>query len=370
MSERSCRMDCRVKPGNDDIESHSRGANAPELCRAIPKNELQSIKPERSARFGSERFGGFMRKKQLKESGTPPLNSSYALPRTKLGRSGRCGSAASNDRVGTALRAFAPPTLALFSDPQCQTATHPLVTTGSPAMTTRNCIAAMRVASGSASRKLASNGREAVSLLPKEGGGAPNGAPIQLPRRNAQARPGKRDRSPFGAPPRSCAGIPDSAWAALPGITGCKREDPLRHQCSEHLAVRSRAGRADTQTACRLRATNSARRNRTRSVSRRHRLTSLTMNGMDAVIQIRNRAVKGFSIYADKSRGCAARSPLRASLDAFHSTPKIRKREVVPVNQGFLCGANLCGAARRRLNCTARRMGRAKRNPSCGASAY
>jgi hypothetical protein len=29
-----------------------------------------------------------------------------------------------------------------------------------------------------------------------------------------------------------------SAWAALPGTTGCKREDPLRHQCSEHLAVR------------------------------------------------------------------------------------------------------------------------------------
>jgi hypothetical protein len=61
------------------------------------------------------------------------------------------------------------------------------------------------------------------------------------------------------------------------------------------------------------------------------------MNGMDAVIQIRNGAVKGFSIYADKSWGCAARLPLRASPDAFHSTPKIRKREVVPVNQGFLC---------------------------------
>jgi hypothetical protein len=29
-----------------------------------------------------------------------------------------------------------------------------------------------------------------------------------------------------------------SAQAALPGTTGCKREDPLRHQCSEHLAVR------------------------------------------------------------------------------------------------------------------------------------
>src|SRR5580704_14985842 len=43
-------------------------------------------------------------------------------------------------------------------------------------------------------RKLASNGREAMSLLPKtsllpkEGGGAPNGAP-RLPRLDAQARP-------------------------------------------------------------------------------------------------------------------------------------------------------------------------------------
>jgi hypothetical protein len=117
----------------------------------------------------------------------------------------------------------------------------------------------------------------------------------------------------------------------------------------------ARAGRADTQTARRLRATNSARRNRTRSVSRRHRLTSLTMNGMDAVIQIRARAVKGFSICADKTWGYAARFPLNASPDAFHSTLKIRKREVVPVNRGFLCCANLCAAARRRPNCTAAR---------------
>jgi hypothetical protein len=29
----------------------------------------------------------------------------------------------------------------------------------------------------------------------------------------------------------------DSASAALPGDTGCKREDPLRHQYSEHLAI-------------------------------------------------------------------------------------------------------------------------------------
>jgi hypothetical protein len=61
------------------------------------------------------------------------------------------------------------------------------------------------------------------------------------------------------------------------------------------------------------------------------------MNGMDAVIQILNGAVKGFSIYADKTWGYAARLPLRASPDAFHSALKIRKSEVVPVNQGFLC---------------------------------
>jgi hypothetical protein len=77
------------------------------------------------------------------------------------------------------------------------------------------------------------------------------------------------------------------------------------------------------------------------------------MNGMDAVIQIRNGAVKGFSICADKTWGCAERLPLRASPDAFHSGLKIRKSEVVPVNQGFLCCANLCGTARRRPNGTA-----------------
>jgi hypothetical protein len=60
----------------------------------------------------------------------------------------------------------------------------------------------------------------------------------------------ERARSPFGAPPRHFAGFhPGSARAALPGITGCKREDPLRHQCSEHLAVRTRAGRDDAQAA-------------------------------------------------------------------------------------------------------------------------
>ncbi len=49
----------------------------------------------------------------------------------------------------------------------------------------------------------------------------------------------ERARSPLGAPPRHPRFLSlGSSWAALPGTTGCKREDPLRHQCSEHLAVR------------------------------------------------------------------------------------------------------------------------------------
>ena len=46
-------------------------------------------------------------------------------------------------------------------------------------------------------------------------------------------------RARLSAPHRGVRGFGlGSAWAALPGTTGCKREDPLRHQCSEHLAVR------------------------------------------------------------------------------------------------------------------------------------
>jgi hypothetical protein len=57
---------------------------------------------------------------------------------------------------------------------------------------------------------------------------------------------GRRDlkkwsgRARLSAPHRGIRGFVGlgSAQAALPGTTGCKREDPLRHQCSEHLAVR------------------------------------------------------------------------------------------------------------------------------------
>src|ERR1700722_2066476 len=67
------------------------------------------------------------------------------------------------------------------------------------------------------SRKLASNGREAMSLLPKEGGGAPNGAPTV-----AAPRCGRRGRGPISGTARLSALLrghapgPDSAWAALP----------------------------------------------------------------------------------------------------------------------------------------------------------
>ena len=212
-------------------------------------------------------------------------------------------------------------------------------------------------------RKLASNGREAmsllpkISLLPKEGGGAPNGAPIPVaaPRCAAQPRPDKRGRSPSALLRGHAPGFYSPTYSAGCASWNHRMQTGGPFPAPVQRAPRSpaRAGRADTQTACRLRATNSARRNRTRSVSRRHRLTSLTTNRMDAKIKFRARAVKGFSIYADKSRACAARLPLCASPDVFHSTLKIRKSEVVPVNQGFLCCANLCAAARRRPNGTA-----------------
>ena len=49
-------------------------------------------------------------------------------------------------------------------------------------------------------------------------------------------------RARLSAPHRGIRGFLGlgSAQAALPGTTGCKRENPLRHQCSEHLADRVR----------------------------------------------------------------------------------------------------------------------------------
>ena len=98
-------------------------------------------------------------------------------------------------------------------------------------------------------------------------------------RRTTVAAPGKR------AQPRSFATARPSALLRgyTPGLfiptrlgprfleSPGQRGSPRRCQCSEHLTVRSRAGRVDAQTACRQRVTTSARRNRSRSVSPRHR---------------------------------------------------------------------------------------------------
>ena len=88
----------------------------------------------------------------------------------------------------------------------------------------------------------------------KKGGGAPRGAcririekrcgarPFSFPPcgRTEAARTSWSGRARLSAPHRGIRGFLGlgSARAALPGTTGCKREDPLRHQCSEHLAVR------------------------------------------------------------------------------------------------------------------------------------
>jgi hypothetical protein len=102
----------------------------------------------------------------------------------------------------------------------------------------------------------------------KKGGGAPKGAPLVPPRRRKKSLPAMRRalHSPLPALARKQVGgalafrrptavmrrgfYPSTRFrAALPGITGFKRENPLRHQCSQHLAVRSRAGRSMPETA-------------------------------------------------------------------------------------------------------------------------
>ena len=87
----------------------------------------------------------------------------------------------------------------------------PLVTAASPAMTTRNCIAAMRLASGSSftlAKKacLERTGGDVFAsqrclCSPKEGGGAPNGAPIPV----AAPRCGRRGRGPISGTARLSA---------------------------------------------------------------------------------------------------------------------------------------------------------------------
>ena len=105
------------------------------------------------------------------------------------------------------------------------------------------------------------NDRHESLASKKKGGGAPRSAPTG-PHRQAMRRApslpsshcGRTEAQAFIEPWTSKNGAGalafrrptaasevfalGSAQAALPGTTGCKREDPLRHQCSEHLAVR------------------------------------------------------------------------------------------------------------------------------------
>ncbi len=80
-------------------------------------------------------------------------------------------------------------------------------------------------------------GAHPLSCLPTAGGPRPKTSSrlyraLDLKKWSGRAR--------LSAPHRGIRGFLGlgSAQAALPGTTGCKREDPLRHQCSEHLAVR------------------------------------------------------------------------------------------------------------------------------------
>ncbi len=116
-------------------------------------------------------------------------------------------------------------------------------------------------------------------------------------RRTSVAAPGKQpqpryaSRSPFGAPPRLCAGIihPNSAWAALPGIrrmqTGVPSPTPVQQApCSP---ITRRTGRCPN----RLQAKSDELRLQEPLPLRqsRHRLTSLTMSRMTDYIMFRDK---------------------------------------------------------------------------------
>jgi len=150
--------------------------------------------------------------------------------------------------------------------------------------------------------------------------------PIAAPDEQAQPRPGMRDRTPSGAPPRFCA---ESCPSTRPGPRFLESPDPNGRTLSgTSAASTSRSDHAPDGTMPKPPASQSdepCRRNRTRSVSRRHRLTSLTKSGMKRHYSNRQCAVKSFSISSNKLRGCMERILVCARPDAFHSTLKIRK---------------------------------------------
>ena len=115
----------------------------------------------------------------------------------------------------------------------------------------------------------------------------------------------------------------------------------------------ARAGRADAQTACRLRATNSARRNRTRSVSRRHRLTSLTMSGMGPLFKSSAALSKAFRFMQTNRRVALSDGRCAQARTRFTPLQRFAKRKLCLSIKAFYAVANLCAAARQRPDCTA-----------------
>jgi hypothetical protein len=130
--------------------------------------------------------------------------------------------------------------------------------------------------------------------------------PVAAPDERAQQRSDKRDRSPFGAPLRSCA--EDSSPQLGPGRASWNHRIQTGGPSPAPVQRAPRGpppggGRDDAQAACEQKVTNSARKNRTRSVSRRLRLTSLTMSGMARCYSNLLGGVKGIiscAISADK----------------------------------------------------------------------
>ena len=145
-------------------------------------------------------------------------------------------------------------------------------------------------------------------------------------------------RSPFGALPRRLP-RPFAEARSRPRFTRCNAQAlpaPWHRASATHLARRSECRRGRCPDRPRAAVTS-------RRPQEPHPLRQ-SASPVDVPYDERDGrrysnphgAVKGFSIYADKSWGCAARFPLRASPDAFHSTLKIRKSEVVHVNQGLI----------------------------------
>ena len=148
--------------------------------------------------------------------------------------------------------------LALFSDPQCQTATRPLITAASPAMTARNCIPAMRLASGSPftfQESLPRTDGRPCLCFPRRLCSPKREAERRTAHHGCRASMGRRGRGPISGPlafRRSSAvmrrdsqlGLGRASWNHRMQ-TGGPSPAPVQR------APRSpaRAGRADTQTA-------------------------------------------------------------------------------------------------------------------------